>query len=483
MKSTYIKLTALVLCLLTFGTANSQITRSDYFMKSSYLRSSMNPAFRPNQGYLVLPLTPNIGTSLQTNTLNLDNLTYKLANGTRGTFMHKDVSADEFLSNMKDDNFLNMDVNYKLFALGFYKYDNFFTIDLGIRAHADANIPKSVFRMMKVGFDNNEEPVKYDLQDLSASATSFAELGVGFSKPLMDNNLVVGTKVKFLVGAGDFDLDAKELGIEIGPDMWRTKSHVVFQGSAPGLKVLPKLNDMGQPIVNDQTGKQEFDELEFDGFNMPGYGLGVDIGFDFNLGKALHLPSNLNISGSLTDIGFIKWNKKSTVKMESNPSGIEFKPNDYTIHTDGSSSLNDIFDDVIDDLTSAADLYILPDESRTTSLGSTMHLGAEYEIIEKKLSAGVMYSNRFGKHFNWSELTVSGNVAPTHWFSTSLSYSLLNGSYKSFGGAIHLAPSRGLRLFVATDYVLVHHNKEFLPTTSTGVNFQLGMSIPLGKKK
>lgn len=477
MKSIYkIRLSIIVLAgLLISGTTSAQVTQTDYFMKSSYLRTSLNPAMRPNQGYIVIPMLPNIGASVKTNTLNLDHLTTPLANGQRATFMHKDVDANTFLADIADNNYAMADVNYRIAGVGFYKGDKFWSVDLGLRVHADLNIPKSVFELVKVGFDQNAQST-YDLKNINATANAFVEVGVNHSRPFLDNSLIIGARVKALIGAADFDLNAKSMTIEAGPNQWRANSQITLQGSGPGLISKFKTND---------DGKEEFDGFEFDNFALPGFGAGLDLGAEYDMAKALPALKGLKVSAAINDLGFITWNKKNSVSLISNPSGedIIIDPSDYTIQTDGTSSLSDLFENVTDDLRKAADLEAEVSKARTTSLRSTLVVGAEYEIVPAKLTAGAMYSNRFGKYFNSSEITISANYAPIHWFAVSGGYSIIHSAFNTCGLALHLAPSKGVRFFLASDYIIPHTNSDFYPSTSKALNVQMGFSIPIGAKR
>lgn len=446
-----------------------QVAKTDYFMKTSIMRNYMNPALRPDQGHLIVPAIPTVGASLQTNTLNLDHLTFPL-NGERVTFIHPGISADQFLKDMKNDNYINADVNTKLFAFGFFKGDGYWNIDLGVRAHVDANLPKSAFELLKVGFDQNEI-TGYDLKNLSATGMAFAEIGVGHSRPFLDNNLVLGARVKLLLGAGHFNLNAKTLNIQAGPEEWRTISNVTLKGAAPG--------------VNPKYDEDDFiDGFDFDWKGLPGFGAGFDLGGVYEVKHLFPILRGLKVSAALNDIGFISWNKKNSLNMRSSDTEVVIRPNDYEHANDGSTSLSDVFEDALDDLKKSVNLQEDgPRKGQTTMLRMTLNTGAEYEIVENIFSVGALYSNYFGNNYSSSELTFSGNYRPCSWFATSVSYSTMFSSFDTFGLALHVTPAKGLNLFLASDYVTPHVSPQWVPTTSKGMNVQFGISIPLGAKQ
>lgn len=442
-------------------------TKTEYFMRTSYMRTYLNPALTPEQGHLLVPMLPNIGANIQTNSINLDHLTFK-KNGERVTFLHPSVSANEFLDDMKKDNYIRTNINYKLFAFGTFIRGHYTNFDLGIRTQADVNLPKSAFELFKVGFDQDKAST-YDLKDLSATASAFVEIGASQSRSFLDKTLQVGARVKVLLGAGYFDLNAKRLEIEAGPDRWRSLSHVTLKGAAPGVKA-----------TYDEDGMIDGFEFEWDG--IPGYGAGLDIGAVYDMRKVLPILDGLKVSAALNDIGFISWSKKNSLSLYSPEQAVIVEPNRPN-DKDGDNSLSDVLEDAFDDLKEAINLKEDPSgsKSRTTSLRMNMNLAAEYEFLKDKLSVGALYSAHFGNYYTSHEFTLSGNYQPFHWLGTSVSYSAMHSAFDTFGFALHLAPSRGMTFFVASDYVIPHVSSQFIPTSSKGVNLQLGFSIPIGK--
>jgi hypothetical protein len=195
----------------------------------------------------------------------------------------------------------------------------------------------------------------------------------------------------------------------------------------------------------------------------------------------LDIPAlkNLRASVALNDIGFISWSKANSIQLKSPDSDIIITSGDYQIHTDGTTSLEDIFKDVTNDLNEAVNLQEDKKGGRSTSLRSTLNVGLEYLFLDNKLSAGLLYSNRFGNYYSMSELTVSGNLRPAKWMAASLSYSFLHSNFDTFGAALYLMPSKVLNLFIVGDYVIPNVSPQYYPTTTKALNLQFGISIPM----
>ena len=456
---------AILIAVIAVNEASAQVTRTDYFMETSHLRNRLNPALRPTQGYLIVPILPNVGLNVQTNSFNLHTLTFPNPNGDgRVTFMHPGITSADALAGLSRNNYLAANFNVRLFGLGWFRDDNFWNVDLGIRTHADANVPRPFFELLRNGFDQYEQ-ITHDLTNLSATLQSFVELGVSHSRPFLDNNLMLGARVNLLGGIADFNLHAQRLSIQAGPYFWEAKSLVTLGASGPGLQIRP-----------DEDGY--LDGFDFNNFGLPGFGVGFDLGAEYHLGHLFPELSGLRVSLALNDMGFISWSRNHSARLHSTETEERIYP--PNISQDDGLSLSDIFDDAFDRLRNAINLETGAPGGRTTALRMNMLLGVEYEFIPNRLSAGILYTNRFGNYFNLSEFTVSANGRPTSWLSTSLSYSFMHSHFNTFGFALHIAPPVGVNFFVASDYIIPHVNSGFFPTTSRGLNFQTGISIPLG---
>ncbi len=485
MKSIYnIRLLLVVSIIFTSSFAGfSQVAKSTYFMETSKNRSLMNPALRPDQGYVGVPLLSHMFMDVRTNSLNLDNLTFDKGGPERVIFMNSLVSPAEFLSNMGNNNYANLDFNYSLLSAGWYSGDGFWNVDLGLRFHSDANAPKSLFELMKKGF-SSEDMVEYDISKVSMTANAMVEMGVGHSRAFLDDYLHVGLKVKALLGVANLDLNGEKLNLTGGPEYWSAKSHVKLQASAPGISAKYKTTEEGDEV---------FDGFDYDeSFKLAGFGMAFDLGGEYDLthlsdhlgldGAPAYILDRLKVSLALTDIGFINWSKNSSVSLQSRDTEVRIDPT-LTLNDEDNNSLEDAFDEFLDDINKAVDLQEDKERSRRSSLGMNMNVGLEYEFWKDNMTAGFLSSTRFGRYYNMSEFTFSVNYRPCTWFATSLAYSFVHNAFDTFGLAVHLTPSKGINFFIATDYIPPHVNSDFIPTTSKAVNAQFGFTIPLGARR
>lgn len=462
-------------CLMLSLDGVAQSSRTTYFMKTSYARTTLNAALRPDQAYIGIPFLSNVYADARTNTFNLHNLTYPMG-GERVTFMHPQISTSKALENISDNNYVSGVVGLSLFSAGFFRGDSYWNFNISARTDADGNVPRSAFELLKVGFKENET-VTHDLSDLSITQNGFMEISATNSRMFLNNSLTVGVRGKVLLGISYVDLDAESLNITAGTEFWKARSQVRLRGAGPGISAYYSKSDY-------DPNRQNFDGFHYGSFGIPGYGLGLDIGGVYDLKDVpVNFLKKLKVSYGLNDIGFISWSKSNVVQLSSQKTEVIVTPHDYTING-GSTAINDIFDNAIDDIRQAINLH--EDSNKdgyTTTLRANMNVGLEYEVWEDKMTAGFLYSTRFGKYFTTNEFTFSANYMPKSWLAASLSYSAAYSKFNTFGVAVHIAPSRGLNFFLASDYTIFRISPQWIPTSSNALNFQFGLSIPFGGKR
>jgi hypothetical protein len=447
----------------TFLTA--QVVHTDYFLRNSQSRSSLNPAFLPKQGYFGIPFLTDFGAGVHTNALYLDNLVFD-RNGEKVTFLHPTVGSSEFLSNIPDKSFVAADVNYKLFSLGFFDaQQGFWTIDIGARALLDVTVPKPLFELLKVGFSADpSQATQYTINDLKASTSEYAEVGLGYGRSILDGRLSLGAKVKLLFGIANLDLSIDRLELASHNNEWTARSQASLGGSLKGIKP-----------VYDEDGL--FESIETDGIGLAGFGLGLDAGAVYSL-----LNNKARISLAVTDLGFISWSGGNSINLLAPETQVSVTPGDYTFGSDD-SSLSDNFETSIDDLTEAINFKESGKaQGRSTKLRTQVNAGLEYEVWAGNLSAGLLSSTYFAYN-TVTELTLSANYNPerVRWFSAALSYSFMFNKFNTIGLALHLSPGKGLNFFVASDYWIPNVSSDALPIRTKAANLQFGISVPMGR--
>lgn len=457
---TFLKVSCMVVLFSVMGISENlaQGLRTSYFMDNVPARLKMNPALQPARGYFNIPAIGAIGLSASSNKLSIDDFIDIIEN--ENDFL----TSDKFMNRLDNKNTMNIDLTLDVISFGFYSGKGFWTVNLGARSIISASIPKSMFefaRYANIDPDFNEAlNFDYDIKDMELHADIFTEIGLGYSRPVT-KDLTIGGRVKFLVGLGNLDAKIDQIYANVNTsDMssyqsWKVRTKGRLETSMKGLEF--GYNSDGEYI----------DDIDFDSPGVSGYGFGIDLGASYNL------LGCINISAAIIDLGVINWTKSSTTIATTEGEHdygdfTNFNPDEFDPDNIETYQAGDVFDfDLIQFKTEEKT------KSRSTSLRSTLNLGAEYTLLNNKLGFGLLSSTQFTQPKAYSELTLSANYRPRNWFGATLSYSFLHSDFETLGIGLKLGP-----VFIGSDYLM---------TKSAGdanrVNAYLGVSVPLGKKR
>ena len=463
-KYTHYKATLLatVLCFLIGASElSAQQSRTSYFMKGSTVSTLQNPAFRPDRGYLSIPVLGGINPSFTTNGLTVDQLVYPKG-GETVLFLDPSVDTDQFLKGLKTDNRIHSSMHTQILGAGWYSGKSFWTIDLSLWANASLSTPKSLFEFMKKG--NGVDGTTYNIRNLQSTVESYVSVGLGYSRPVNDK-LTIGGKLKFLVGAGSAEAQIDQMHAVMNAGQWNITSQGTLHVSAKDVQAQQELDNDGKPYI---------DGFEINEPGIAGYGAGID------LGASYRLTDRITLSAALLDFGFINWGKGvyGVADGDFNFDGFDLVVNETA--TD-KPSVSDQFDSLTDDLEDLVHFREQGQKSRTTMLRSTINIAGEYELVKDKLTFGLLSSTRFYQPKAHTELTVSTNYRPINWFEAALSYSFIHSQFQTYGLALNFSPC-WINFFVGTDYMLTKVSTEYIPLKSRAADFYFGISIPMGRR-
>ena len=112
-----------------------------------------------------------------------------------------------------------------------------------------------------------------------------------------------------------------------------------------------------------------------------------------------------------------------------------------------------------------------------------VYLGVDVPFCWRKMSVGLLYSNRKSFSYFRHELTASYNLKPCKWFALGVNYSFLN-TFKTLGWLLELTPKVGPSFYLGSDYTFA----EFAPAagiiipTALRMNLNFGLTMSLGSK-
>ena len=426
--------------------AQQSMLRSAYFLSGYNGRGDLNPAFSAERNYFSLPTLGGTALSVQSN-MGVSTFLYPL-DGQLTTFMNSNVSPDDFLSKLKNNNRLGVNAGMSVFSLGIWGRKSFFTFGIRQRVNAGLNVPYSLFDFMK----NAGKSQYYDISDIAVNADAYMEYSFGWSRQFADK-INVGARVKFLMGEGRAEARIDKMHVQMTEDRWSVTSSGTLTAACGLLDVKTK-GETGADVDSpeDVDLLDEFDFKEVNGSNIGsvigGYGAAID------LGAELELIPGLRLSLAVNDLGGILWNSVTEAKTRKDSWLFEgFDDISFDEGEGKENSLSEQFKALGDDFQDLAKFYrTAKDASKFKMLTMTLNFGAEYVMpFYKGLTAGFLSSSRFNGPYTWSEGRFYANLKPCDWFSFATNYAI--SSYGSTMGAALGFHAAGFNMFLGADAI------------------------------
>lgn len=463
-------LKALLLTCAFFTTGltwvQGQVNNTAYFMNRLPQASWLNPAKMQEQRVFIgLPVVSSINLGVGNNFVSFNDVIFKSSvSDSLITFLHPEADRNAFISNLRDANAVNSDLQFSVFALGFRQGSQYFSFGINERFSMRGALPKDLLVVMLKG---NEEFAGKEavFSKLGFGLNYYREYALGYSREI-NNKWTAGGRVKLLFGKANAFLDKQDLGLYTDPDDYSLRLHSRFTLNA----------SMPLSIEYDEDGDISsiafrFDDDDFTAgdwiLNPENKGLALDLGVTFRPLEALTL------SASLVDLGYINWSKD--VYNFSMDGELDFKGLDISPIFNKDNDI-EVFQNFLD---SIADIFAITDTRNAykRSLGSTLYVGGEYQI-KPRLRLGLLSRTGFGTDHVEQAVTLSANWDLTNFFGASASYSMMNNTYANLGAGLYL---RGgpFQFFVISDNI----NAIFAPHKIRFANVWFGMNLVFGSHK
>ncbi len=453
MKKSFIIL-ILSLCTIVGVEAQNSSLRTGYFNERMYMNHELNPALVGDYGYVTVPMLGQIGFSVNTNLGVGDFLFPGGENGELKSFLHPDISTEEFLSGLNNMNSLSQSFNLNIMSFGFFGFGGYNTFSTSIHQNANVYIPDDLFMVLKGGGQST-----YDLSGMGFDFNSYAEVSLGHSRKLL-KSLTVGIKLKGLIGLAYADIKTDNTYMTMTDDVWSLSANAT--GSIAAMGGVIDLDEDDNLTMNDDFSPK-----------AGGLGAAIDLGAVYTM-----LDDKLKLSLAITDLGFIKWKSVSTVSIDGGEVVLLDYADEYDYDTAGddiSDRLESLSDDV-QDIFSVGD--VVTSQSSNRWLTSTLTAGAEYEMFDNLLSFGLLSTTTFGYKTETELMGVVG-VTPLPGINFSFSGSLsTTGNY--VGCLVNICPKSFLNFYIGADCLVSKVSPQMLPVKSGNLSVSFGLAIPIG---
>lgn len=458
MKRVYKTTIILMIAICSNQPILAQSLRSIYFFDTNPTRHELNPAFATNKGYIGIPLLGNVGIGTQSN-ISLSSLIYPTKSGQLTTFLDRSISSETVLDKIESRNNLDGRFNMSVLSAGFHKWNGFNTIALNLKTTSRTSIPGDLFTMAKMGMDSPEGSF-YNLGETRHTSDLYAEVAIGHSREII-RGLRIGAKAKILLGVASITANLNRLDASLTQDNWTINSNGTLEATGASFKI-------------DETGRITGIKNFKPGVN--GFGLAFDLGASYNITR------NLNISASVLDLGFMKWNKNIQAQTSGTPFIFKGFNNISTSDRNSPNSFENQIDNLADDLKTLYSFY--QSKTGTTStrfLPTTLNVGVEHSFFNKKLAAGVLSTTGFSKEFIWTDVMLSAKYTPINWFSFGL-----NGSYSTLGwgyGALINFTTNGFNFFAGANTMTLRYTPQAVPIGRATLYGNIGFNVILNRNK
>ena len=450
--------------MLSVVTATAQSLNSAYFTDGYNFRHTMNPAYGNDQSYVSIPALGNINVRTQGNfgyDAIIKNNPNPYGNKTMTTFLNPYIDASTALDGFASgNNRVVGSVGITLLSAGFKAWDGYNTIEINSKTNFGVSLPYELFEFAKNTGNKN-----YDIGDINAGALSYVEIAFGHSRQLTDQ-WRAGAKLKVLLGVGRADVKMENVKAQLNDaNQWLISAKAQADVSMKGFTYKQKDKEYKQ-----KPGSYKYvNDLDVDGAGIGGFGLGIDLGATYKLND------DWNFSAALLDLGFISWSNDMQA-CNINDQFLFDGFHDAEVSKSSPNSFKNQGQSYSDQMAEFANLQDQGDQGgRTTGIGTTLNVGAEYTLpMYRQLSFGLLSSTRLQGEYSWTEARLSANWEPLNWLDGGMSLGV--GSFGASAGWLVNIHPKGFNFFIGMDHILGKQSKEWIPLSSKA-SVNLGMNI------
>ena len=452
MKKIYTTIIISFITLYSFG----QIGTPQNFMRSNPYFASDNPArFTPYNGYVGLPILSNSNVSFTNSSFNFKTISNNSEKG------EMTLNVDNFLNQLKKNNYLNLNINEEILGFGFRVNKLFFAFSYGIKADAYFRFSKDLFAFpingpsSYIGEDN-----KTDI-NLNLNINAYQEVAISVQTEITPR-LSLGFRPKLLFGI--MNANTRELNASIMKNPVDNCIYADYAADATIYAAFPLQIVDGKKISLD--------------FGVPHF---QNLGFALDMGGVFKINEKMGVGLAVSNLGFVKW-KGNGININgslpnTNLGNVDafflqgFSPEDLT-------SLIEVPDDSDGFLDSIKNIFATNLEyvqGKATMLNAKIAAEFYYEINPNHRFTAVVQGVVIGKDFA-PALTLAYNGKLAKVFDLYASYSMMPRSYGNLGMGVgfDLWP---VYLYVATNNII----GAFTPLKSNYFSVSAGLVFKWGK--
>ena len=361
-----------------------------------------------------------------------------------------ELSVTDALDQLGDRN--NMTLNTSLETIGFsIQTKKFrFSFNHGLKINAGLNFPKE---MLQFAWGGNAQFIDETINIAPrVNLMAYQEFGFGVGYKVSEN-LSLGTRVKYLVGAGAFYTSNSVIAVHTDPDYYALTAETDYL-----------IHTAGIPEADLNNG-------DFFDFDFSPQLSSENRGFAFDLGANLSGGDKINIQTSILNLGKITW--KDQVNNYWSQGSIEFDGLDLQEMLDeGELDTEELIDSI------GQTFEFQHAQSRfSSSLPGQFYLSGTYEVIPN-LKVGALFLAEGFQTTMTRAFGVNAQKDFGRWGAVGANYVVQEGGVHNFGvnGTVNLGP---VQIFAMTDNLIPLFN----PMKTQNTNVRFGINLVFGRVK
>lgn len=428
---------------------NAQQSHTLFFMHTIPQANYTNPAVQiPCRIFIGFPLLSSVHLNYSNSYFAYKNVIGKNSAG------EVVFNPDYLLRNLNSRQQMNVELQIALINFGFRYKEYYFNFDLHDKLDVGLAYPTN---LAELALNGNAAYIgrTMDLNGLGLFGNYYREWAIGVSK-IMDEYLTLGIKAKLLFGKASISTSRSDLSLYTSDPVYNLRVQSEVEGKASPLVL--ELDPNGRLITYGLPEDASVASLLLNRKN-PGFALDFGAIYQYN--------EQITLSGSLLDIGFIRYRYNAVVgngTADYQYNGIDYGPGVTSYY---------IINQIRTDLRNS---YVFSTKNRPYSkfLAPKLYLGGTYEF-KPWANAGFLLRNELYNGKLRSSATGSVNAWYKNYLSGSLSWSYINGSLLNFGAGIGLrTPQAGLYIISDNIYGALKYKSARLINIRFGINFLFG---------
>lgn len=405
----------------------------------------VNPALDIDCKYFVaLPAIGSIHTNNISNGFSFDDIFYKSSDDSLR------ISLDNIVNNLPIKNLISSEEHLQIIGFGYKYKNNYFTFGIQEKSNLYIILPKKVLQLAVNG-NSQFEGDNINLNNVMLEALHYREYAFGWASQITDN-FRFGLKAKLLFGKA-----------AIKTNYFKGSLYTDFFTFEDYLKIDAEY-EMSAPIDFKTNNRNQVTGINDNFDAMPYFMNSKNVGAAIDLGFVKYFNSDLILSGSVLNLGFVSW--KDNLKKLSIDNSFEF--NSEGLKTD----LNN-YTQIKDSITSAMRPY-LSEGVFSSTLTPSAYLGLT-KFVSPDFNYGAVIHSVFYKSFMHNSITFVANKKLFKVFDLSASYTIQNREFDNLGFGI------GVTLGAVHFYAVSDNVVGLTKLNDTrNVNFRAGVGLLFG---